>query len=78
MTNSKNSWCWKGRVFVTWKKGFDTHGRDIKKARELSIKNQLFVKYPLSSLKKNLTITMWHVLEHVYDLDGIWKKIKSY
>ena len=63
-------------------KGFDTHGVEIaKKARELSVKNHgLFVKDSLSSLKeKNFdTITMWHVLEHVYDLDGYMTKIKIY
>ena len=62
-------------------KRFDTYGVEIaKKARELSIKNHgLFVKDSLSSLKeKNFDIiTMWHVLEHVYDLDGYMKKIKS-
>ena len=62
-------------------KKFDTYGVEIaKKARELSIKNHgLIVKDSLSSLKeKNFDIiTMWHVLEHVYDLDGYMKKIKS-
>ena len=62
-------------------KRFDTYGVEIaKKARELSIKNHgLFVKESMSSLKeKNFDIiTMWHVLEHVYDLDGYMKKIKS-
>ena len=62
-------------------KGFDTYGVEIaKKARELSVKNHgLFVKDSLSSLKeKNFdTITMWHVLEHVYDLDGYMTKIKD-
>ena len=62
-------------------KRFDTYGVEIaKKARELSKKNHgLFVKDSLSSLKeKNFDIiTMWHVLEHVYDLDGYMKKIKS-
>ena len=62
-------------------KGFDTYGVEIaKKARELSKKNHgLFVKDSLSSLKeKNFDIiTMWHVLEHVYDLDGYMKKIKG-
>ncbi len=62
-------------------KGYDTYGVEIaKKARELSIKNhKLFIKDSLSSLKENNfdIITMWHVLEHVYDLDGYMKKIKS-
>jgi len=62
-------------------KGFDTYGVEIaKNARELSIKNHgLLVKDSLSSLKeKNFDIiTMWHVLEHVYDLDGYMKKIKN-
>ena len=62
-------------------KRFDTYGVEIaKKARELSIKNHgLFIKDSLSSLKeKNFDIiTMWHVLEHVYDLDGYMKKIKN-
>ena len=62
-------------------KGFDTYGVEIaKKARELSIKNHgLFVKDSLSNLKERNfdIITMWHVLEHVYDLDGYMKKIKS-
>ena len=64
------------------KKGFDTYGVEIaKKARELSIKNhKLFVKDSLLSLDENNfdVITMWHVLEHVYDLDGYMKKIKIY
>ena len=62
-------------------KGFDTHGVEIsKKARELSIKNhKLNVKSSLLSLDETNfdVITMWHVLEHVYDLDGYMKKIKS-
>ena len=61
--------------------GFDTYGVEIaKKARELSVKNHgLFIKDSLSSLKeKNFNIiTMWHVLEHVYDIDGYMKTIKS-
>ena len=62
-------------------KGFDTYGVEIaKKARELSIKNhKLDVKDSLLSLDETNfdVITMWHVLEHVYDLDGYMKKIKS-
>ena len=54
--------------------GFETHGVEIaKKARELSIKNhKLNVKDSLLSLDETNfdVITMWHVLEHVYDLDG--------
>ena len=61
-------------------KRFDTYGVEIaKKARELSIKNhKLLVKDSLSKLNENNfdVITMWHVLEHVYDLDGYMKKIK--
>ncbi len=61
-------------------KGFDTYGVEIaKKARELSIKNhKLFIKNSLCSLDENNfdIITMWHVLEHIYDLDGYMKKIK--
>ena len=61
-------------------KGFKAFGVEIaKKARELSIKkHKLFVRDSLSSLnEKNFDIiTMWHVLEHVYDLDGYMKKIK--
>lgn len=62
-------------------KRFDTYGVEIaKKARELSIKNhKLNVKGSLLSLDETNfdVITMWHVLEHVYDLDGYMKKIKS-
>ena len=62
-------------------KRFDTYGVEIaKKARELSIKNhKLNVKSSLSSLDETNfdIITMWHVLEHVYDLDGYMKRIKS-
>ncbi len=62
-------------------KGFETYGVEIaKKARELSIKNhKLFVKDSILSLGENNfdVITMWHVLEHVYDLDGYMKKIKD-
>ena len=62
------------------KKGFDTYGIEVaKKARELSKKNhKLLVKDSLSKLNENNfdVITMWHVLEHVYDLDGYMKKIK--
>ena len=61
-------------------KGFDTFGIEVaKKARKLSIKNhKLLVKDSLSKLNENNfdVITMWHVLEHVYDLDGYMKKIK--
>ena len=63
------------------RKGYDTYGVEIaKKARELSTKNHgLFVKDSLSSLDETNfdIITMWHVLEHVYDLDGYMKRIKS-
>ena len=62
------------------KKGFDTFGIEVaKKARKLSKKNhKLLVKDCLSKLNENNfdVITMWHVLEHVYDLDGYMKKIK--
>jgi len=62
-------------------KRFDTYGVEIaKKARELSIKNhKLNVKGSLLRLDETNfdVITMWHVLEHVYDLDGYMKKIKS-
>ena len=62
-------------------KKFDTYGIEIaKKARELSIKNhKLNVKGSLLRLDETNfdVITMWHVLEHVYDLDGYMKKIKS-
>ena len=62
------------------KKGFDTYGIEVaKKARKLSRKNhKLLVKDSLSKLNENNfdVITMWHVLEHVYDLDGYMKKIK--
>lgn len=61
-------------------KGFDTFGVEVaKKAREQSIKNHnLFVKDSLSKLNENNfdLITMWHVLEHVYDLDWYMKQIK--
>ena len=62
-------------------KGFDAYGVEIaKKAREASIKNhRLIIKDSISNLnKKNFDIiTMWHVLEHVYDLDSYMKKIKT-
>ena len=62
------------------KKGFDTYGIEVaKKARNLSRKNhKLLVQDSLSKLNENNfdIITMWHVLEHVYDLDGYMKKIK--
>ena len=51
-----------------------------KKAREISIKNhKLIVKDSILSLNENNfnVITMWHVLEHIYDLDGYIKKIKN-
>ena len=55
-------------------KGFETFGVEVaKKPREQSIKNhKLLVKDSLSKLDENNfnVITMWHVLEHVYDLDG--------
>ena len=62
-------------------KGFETCGVEVaKKARELSIKNhKLLVSESFSNLKKKNfdIITMWHVLEHVYDLDGYMKTIKK-
>tara|TARA_B100000989_G_C19477378_1_gene443540 strand:- start:305 stop:1186 length:882 start_codon:yes stop_codon:yes gene_type:complete len=62
-------------------KGFDTFGVEVaKKAREQSIKNHnLLVKDSLSKLNENNfdLITMWHVLEHVYDLDWYMKQIKN-
>jgi len=62
-------------------KGFDTYGVEIaKKAREFSIKNhKLYVKDSLLNLDETNfdVITMWHVLEHIYDLDGYMKKIKG-
>tara|TARA_A100001035_G_scaffold112730_1_gene88374 strand:- start:3956 stop:4837 length:882 start_codon:yes stop_codon:yes gene_type:complete len=61
-------------------KGFDTFGVEVaKKAREQSIKNHnLLVKDSLSKLNENNfdLITMWHVLEHVYDLDWYMKQIR--
>ncbi len=61
-------------------RGFETFGVEVaKKAREASTKNhKLFVKESLSSFDKYDfdIITMWHVLEHVYDLDGYMTKIR--
>ncbi|MBH07787.1 MAG: methyltransferase [Flavobacteriales bacterium] len=63
------------------KNNYETYGVEIaKNARNLSIKNhKLNVKDSIFNLsEKNFDIiTMWHVLEHIYDLDDYMRKIKN-